>query len=135
MLLMTSLSKDHLPIATSPPATAKSQAPEMHLDLLSATPACGGPTSVAEEALCLLLGGGWDHCPHQVVNEGNQDDQEEQYLCLPDQKEPAEGLAVWAQSMKNTLGETHARFWGATGILCSSDAWWAAEIALSNPEE
>lgn len=107
---------------TSPPTAAKSHNPEMHLDLLSATPAHAGPTSVAEEALCLLLSSGWDHCPHQVVNEGNQDDQEEQYLCLPDQKEPAEGLGVWAQKVKNALGETHAHFWGATGVVCSSDA-------------
>lgn len=63
----------------------------MCLDLLSVTPTHHGPTSVAEEALCLLLGSGWDYSPHQVIYEGNQDDQEKQYLCLPDQKGLAEG--------------------------------------------
>lgn len=91
VLLMTSLSKEHLPLANFSPPAVKSRAPEVYLDLLSLTLTRGRPTSVAEETLRLLLGGGWDHCPHQVIYEGNQDDQEKQYLCLPDQKEPAEG--------------------------------------------
>lgn len=52
----------------------------------------GEPTSVAEEALCLLLGTGRDYRPHQVVYEGHQDDQEEQDLGLGGQRR-AGGLA------------------------------------------
>lgn len=94
MLLMTSLSKGQLPVANISPSCSKEPGSRDALGPAECNPSCGGLTSVAEEALCLLLSSSWDHCPHQVVNEGNQDDQEEQYLCLPDQKRPTEGLGI-----------------------------------------
>lgn len=79
------------------------------------TPTCGRPTSVAEEALRLLLSGGRDHRPHQVIYEGNQDDQEKQYLCLPDQKEPAEGLGFERREGEKLIRRNPCLFWGSYG--------------------
>lgn len=109
----------------TPPST-KSQAPATRLDPLSVTPARHGPTSVAEEALRLLLGSSRDHRPHQVVYEGNQDDQEKQYLCLPEQKEPA------GESGKRALGETSPGFGEPQA---SSAPRRAAGTALASPRE
>lgn len=96
------------------------------------TPTRRGPTSVAEEALRLLLGGSRDHCPHQVVYEGNQDDQEKQYLCLPDREEPAGESGCGHREGKAGTGRNLAWLWRATGTLCSSRA---AGMAPASPRE